>query len=87
MTFQEFLGDATPKQRLIFCKALQHTAPKEVPSEQKQEIADDITSYSEMLTENDLFEVNRAVKILIEVEGFPYAEEQTVIDFLQTYTR
>ena len=86
MTFEEFLVDATPKQRVIFCKALQHTAPEAVPSEHKQEIADDVASYSEMLTENDLFEVNRAVKILIDVEGFPNVGEQAVMDFLQNYT-
>lgn len=79
------LATASYKQRVIFCTALYETAPNTVPEAKLQDIKEDIIRYSETLTDLDMLEVGRAVRILIDVEGFPEVHEQPVIDLLELY--
>jgi len=87
MNFPDFLAASTVKQRLIFCMALKRTAPTsgQNVSETLESIARDIDYFSKQLTENDLLDAERAVKILVDVEGFPGVSEISIIDILQKY--
>ena len=72
-------------QKLIFACALYITAPAETPTAYIDHIMDDINRLEPQLTKEDNLVVKRAIKILVDVEGFPFVEEQTVADFLDQY--
>lgn len=83
--FGNMIRNSTTKQRVIFCKALYETAPPEAPAETLKQITDDIEFYGGVLSDKEMREVDRAVRILIDVENFPDVDEVRVIDFLYNY--